>query len=30
VRFVGFITLSGFSPAISPARNAWRLGGTLR
>lgn len=27
---VVFITLSGFSLAISPARNAWRLGGTLR
>jgi peptidoglycan/LPS O-acetylase OafA/YrhL len=27
---VVFITLSGFSLAVSPARNAWRLGGTLR
>ena len=27
---VVFITLSGFSLAISPARNAWQLGGTLR
>jgi peptidoglycan/LPS O-acetylase OafA/YrhL len=27
---VVFITLSGFSLAISPARNAWRLGGPLR
>ncbi|WP_239103173.1 acyltransferase family protein, partial [Actinoplanes siamensis] len=27
---VMFITLSGFSLAIGPARNAWRLGGTLR
>ena len=27
---VVFITLSGFSLAISPARNAWRLGGTLQ
>ncbi|MFC6018188.1 acyltransferase family protein [Plantactinospora solaniradicis] len=27
---VAFIVLSGFSLAISPARDAWRLGGTLR
>lgn len=27
---VVFITLSGFSLAISPARNAWRLGGALQ
>ncbi|GIE92090.1 acyltransferase family protein [Actinoplanes regularis] len=27
---VVFIVLSGFSLAISPARDAWRLGGTLR
>ena len=27
---VAFIVLSGFSLAISPARHAWRLGGTLR
>jgi peptidoglycan/LPS O-acetylase OafA/YrhL len=27
---VVFITLSGFSLALSPARNGWRLGGTVR
>ncbi|MDT4988290.1 MAG: hypothetical protein QOI74_2384, partial [Micromonosporaceae bacterium] len=27
---VAFITLSGFSLALSPARNGWRLGGTAR
>jgi peptidoglycan/LPS O-acetylase OafA/YrhL len=27
---VVFITLSGFSLAVSPARNGWRLGGTAR
>jgi peptidoglycan/LPS O-acetylase OafA/YrhL len=27
---VVFITLSGFSLALAPARNAWQLGGTLR